>query len=106
MNQHVSALTASKLGVSPLTPTIGAVITGLDLARPLDGGEQTALRAALLDWKVLFFRDQPITTEQHLVFARRFGEARLEGGAELVSIASGLAYMGAATDLDHWTMRA
>jgi taurine dioxygenase len=31
------------------------------------------LRGALLDWKVLFFRDQDITTEQHLDFARNFG---------------------------------
>ena len=30
--------------------------------------------AALLDWKVLFFRDQDITTEQHLAFARNFGD--------------------------------
>jgi hypothetical chaperone protein len=39
------------------------------------------------------------------LFARRFGEARLEGGAELVSIASGLAYMGAERDLDAWSLR-
>ncbi|HEY1878539.1 MAG TPA: Hsp70 family protein [Caulobacteraceae bacterium] len=37
------------------------------------------------------------------LFAGRFGEARLEGGAELVSIASGLAYMGAERDLDAWS---
>src|SRR5205085_1086786 len=34
------------------------------------------------------------------MFAQRFGEAKLEGGGELVSIASGLAYMGAERDLD------
>ena len=49
------------------------MISGLDLAKPLVGGELAALRAALLDWKVLFFRDQDITTEQHLAFARQFG---------------------------------
>jgi hypothetical chaperone protein len=37
------------------------------------------------------------------LFVQRFGEAKLEGGAELVSIASGLAYMGADKDLDQWT---
>jgi hypothetical chaperone protein len=36
------------------------------------------------------------------IFARRFGEAKLESGGELVSIASGLAYIGAAPDLDRW----
>jgi hypothetical chaperone protein len=40
------------------------------------------------------------------LFARRFGEAKLEGGGELVSIASGLAYMGAERDLDRWSERA
>ncbi len=39
------------------------------------------------------------------LFARRFGEAKLEGGGELVSIASGLAYMGAERDLDQWSER-
>ena len=61
------------LSIAPLTPTIGAEISGVDLARPLDPDMLAALRAALLDWKVLFFRDQDITTQQHLDFARRFG---------------------------------
>jgi hypothetical chaperone protein len=37
------------------------------------------------------------------LFTRRFGEAKVEGGAELVSIASGLAYMSLEPDLDRWT---
>jgi hypothetical chaperone protein len=40
------------------------------------------------------------------LFARRFGEAKLESGGELISIASGLAYMGREADLDQWTQRA
>jgi hypothetical chaperone protein len=39
------------------------------------------------------------------LFARRFGEAKLEGGSELVSIASGLAYIGREPDLDAWSTR-
>ena len=39
------------------------------------------------------------------LFAGRFGVEKIEGGGELVSIASGLAYMGATPDLDQWTMR-
>ncbi|MCL4157280.1 UNVERIFIED_CONTAM: hypothetical protein GTU68_039581 [Idotea baltica] len=35
------------------------------------------LRSALLDRKVIFFRDQDITTEQHLAFARNFGELEI-----------------------------
>ncbi len=39
------------------------------------------------------------------LFSRRFGEAKLESGGELVSIASGLAYMGVQPDLDAWCQR-
>jgi taurine dioxygenase len=65
---------AAQLAVSPLTPTIGAEIGGIDLRDPLDGASKERLRAALLEWKVLFFRDQDIDTEQHLAFARAFGD--------------------------------
>ncbi|HEX4292930.1 MAG TPA: TauD/TfdA family dioxygenase [Rhizomicrobium sp.] len=63
----------ASLTISPLTPTIGAEIGDIDLRQPLDAETQAALHQALLDWKVLFFRDQDITTEQHLAFAGAFG---------------------------------
>jgi taurine dioxygenase len=74
MNQLVRTLEVEGLVLTPLTPTIGAEVSGIDLAEPLSPADKTALRRALLDWKVLFFRDQDITTEQHLAFARNFGE--------------------------------
>jgi hypothetical chaperone protein len=40
------------------------------------------------------------------IFAERFGEARLESGGELVSIASGLSLIGLERDLDRWCERA
>ena len=40
------------------------------------------------------------------LFAERFGEDRLESGAELESIASGLALMGAEDELSAWSQRA
>lgn len=57
-----------------MSPTIGAEISGVDLAQPLSDDAIAVVRRALLDWKVVFFRDQDITTEQHLDFGRRFGE--------------------------------
>jgi taurine dioxygenase len=78
MNQNVSkenvAAALAHFTVKPLTPTIGAEIFGVDLAKPLDDATLAALHRTLLDWKVVFFRDQDITTEQHIAFARRFGE--------------------------------
>ena len=74
MNQFVRTLDLEGLSLMPLTPTIGAEVSGIDLAQPLAPADKAALRQALLDWKVLFFRDQDITTDQHLAFARNFGE--------------------------------
>lgn len=63
--------------ISPLSPTIGAEISGLDLRQPLPDSVIESLRAALVEWKVLFFRDQPLSTDQHLDFARRFGSLEI-----------------------------
>ena len=74
MNQLVRHLKVSTFSLAPLTPSIGAEVADIDLAKPLDAETTEGLRAALRDWKVLFFRDQDITTEQHLAFARSFGD--------------------------------
>ncbi|MBT7430778.1 MAG: taurine dioxygenase, partial [Ilumatobacter sp.] len=60
--------------VRQMSATIGAMISGVDLGAELSDATVAVLRQALLDWKVIFFRDQDITTEQHLAFGRRFGE--------------------------------
>jgi alpha-ketoglutarate-dependent taurine dioxygenase len=67
-----------RISVQPVTPTIGAVIGGVDLARQLD--DQTVLREirqALLEHLVVFFRDQHISLEQHKAFGRMFGELHI-----------------------------
>lgn len=64
---------ASALKVHPLTPLTGAEITGVDLREPLDASTVAALRAELVRYKVLFFRDQPIDDEQQIRFTRYFG---------------------------------
>jgi taurine dioxygenase len=58
----------------PLGPLIGAEITGVDLEEPLSARVREELHRALLEWKALFFRDQWISHEQHLGFARNWGE--------------------------------
>jgi taurine dioxygenase len=76
LNKHVRQL-KSVISLATLTPAIGAEVGGVDLSRPLDADILVALRGALLDHKVLFFRDQDITTDQHLAFARSFGELEI-----------------------------
>lgn len=59
--------------VTPLSPTIGGEISGVDLGTPLDHDLRADLLRALLEWKVLFFRDQHLTGEQHRAFAAAWG---------------------------------
>lgn len=60
--------------VHPLTPAIGAEITGIDLAVPIEPAALAALRQVWLERKVLFFRNQKLTPDQQLAFTRQFGE--------------------------------
>ena len=62
------------LQVHAITPTIGAEISGVDLAQTLSQETVAWIGQQLLQYKVVFFRDQPIDTQQHLAFARQFGE--------------------------------
>ena len=46
----------------------------MELAGDLDDGTVAAIRAALLEHCVIFFRDQELNAEQHKRLARKFGE--------------------------------
>src|SRR5258708_698189 len=63
----------ARLYVRPPTPTIGAVIEGVDLAQRLDDEYLGDIRRALLAHQVIFFEDQHLTPVQHRDFAARFG---------------------------------
>lgn len=69
-----AALDTGSLTIRPMTPAIGAEILDIDLA---DGGVAEsipAIRAALLKYGVIFFRDQDLTQEEHISFALHFGD--------------------------------
>jgi len=65
------------LEIRPLSPSIGAEVRGIDLGALPDDSTRAELDKAFTDHKVLFFRDQPITTEQHIEFCRGFGELEI-----------------------------
>jgi taurine dioxygenase len=65
---------APALDVRPISGALGAEIAGVDLGADLDDATIAAIRRALLDHCVIFFRDQRFDTEQHKALARRFGE--------------------------------
>jgi len=64
-------------GVRPLGATIGAELTGIDLASDLSDDVIAEIRRALCDYKVLFFRGQPLDGSAHVAFARRFGDLEI-----------------------------
>ncbi len=65
------------LDIHPLTPAIGAEIREIDLASSDLDERIPEIRAALLEFGVLFFRGQQLTAEQHIAFARKFGELEI-----------------------------
>lgn len=93
MSQAVATAAPRTIEVHPVSGAIGAEIHGVDLSK--EPGDETIaeIRQALLDHLVIFFRDQDITPEQHLAFAKRFGEPveyplvkGLEGLPEIVPV--------------------
>ncbi|MDA1074973.1 MAG: TauD/TfdA family dioxygenase [Proteobacteria bacterium] len=66
-------MTYQTLDLTTLTPHIGAEINGVDLSKPLSNQQFSELYQAWLDWKVLVFRDQHLTRDDHKAFGRRFG---------------------------------
>ncbi len=60
------------LTIKPVTPMIGAEVSGVDLGN-LSTTEFEQIESAFADSLVLFFRDQPLTVEQHIAFGARFG---------------------------------
>ena len=63
----------TSLDIRQLTPTIGAEVLGIDLGADLTQESYAAVRSALLDHQVIFFRDQDISIEAHKALGRRFG---------------------------------
>ncbi len=59
--------------VRPLHPVLGAEVLGLDLAREPDNETFARIEDLFLEHKVLVFRDQKLTPDQHVRFSRSFG---------------------------------
>ncbi|EAW30341.1 Taurine dioxygenase [marine gamma proteobacterium HTCC2143] len=73
-NKQEEDMASYDFSVKKLTPNIGALITGIDLTKGASQEICAQLKEVLLDAKVLFFRDQNISLEQHMSFARHFGD--------------------------------
>jgi taurine dioxygenase len=69
--------------VQPVTPAVGAVIRGIDLAMPLERDTVQGIREAVLQHGVVFFRDQGLSREQMLAFMANFGTPCVEPFADI-----------------------
>ena len=67
------------LQVRPLTPNLGAEISGLELADEMDDEVFGALYQAFLRYQVLLFPPQDVPPARQVSFARRFGEVQIHG---------------------------
>jgi taurine dioxygenase len=60
--------------VTPLSPKIGAEVTGIDLREPVDADTRSRLNAAVVEHVALVVRDQDFTPAQYLSAVSLFGE--------------------------------
>ena len=67
----------ASLEIAKVTPNCGAEVCGIDLSRQLDGQTIDALKSALAEHCVLFFRNQKMTPEQQKTLGRHFGELHI-----------------------------
>jgi alpha-ketoglutarate-dependent taurine dioxygenase len=70
----VTLTTTVDVDITPLSGTIGAELRGVDLKRALDADTVSAIRSALLRYAVVFFPGQHLNPDEHVAFARNFGE--------------------------------
>ena len=68
---------SNTLRIEPLSPAIGAVLRGVNLAEPASDDLIGEIRAALLAHKVIFFEEQDFTPGQQRDFAARFGDLHI-----------------------------
>ncbi len=74
IREHLASLRFDHFEVVPQAPSLGAEIRGLDLREPLSTEVAADVERALVEYKVLFFRDQDVEKSDHAAFARHFGE--------------------------------
>jgi taurine dioxygenase len=68
---------ASSFDVTRLSATIGGVVHGVDVTRPLDPETVAAVRQALVEHKVVFFLGQPVEPGRLVALGQAFGELTL-----------------------------
>ena len=66
----------SHISVTPASRNCGAFINGVDLKQPLSDAEVAEIHQALMQYQVVFFRDQDLSPQEQAAFGARFGRLR------------------------------
>jgi taurine dioxygenase len=66
-------MTQRDIEVQPIAGALGAELVGVDVAGPLDDAAVAQIRAAVVRHGVVVLREQKLSREQQLAFARRLG---------------------------------
>ncbi|HSR56027.1 MAG TPA: TauD/TfdA family dioxygenase, partial [Alphaproteobacteria bacterium] len=73
MSMSATSGALADMKITPLTETIGAEITGIDVSKPLDDDDIKTINDALLEHLVLVIRDQHLSPPEQIAFAKRWG---------------------------------
>ena len=63
----------TNLKIRRLAGALGAELSGVDLSQAVDDATIAAIRHALVEYQVIFFRDQDLNPAQQVAFGARFG---------------------------------
>jgi len=74
---RLSKLKWKNFDASMTGATVGAEIDGVDISRSLSGEVLDELHQALIEYKVIFLRNQKITSSQQVSFAESFGDLEI-----------------------------
>ena len=74
MVKRVELMASQEIDVNPVSGALGAEIFGVDISRPLSNQEFDEIQQMFLNHHVIFFRDQKLTPERQVEFARKFGQ--------------------------------
>lgn len=89
-----TTVTDRSLNLKPVAGLIGAEVLGWDLRLPLSEREADAIRLAVAENGVIFFREQDLSVDEHVRVARALGElrdktiAREKAGPDAVGVIS------------------
>jgi len=59
--------------ITPISPAMGAIITDIDLSKPLSDSQISELRQVWLDYQMVVIRGQNLSPSQYLAFAQTIG---------------------------------